>query len=163
MMTVTGELEREESVVECVTWVCGVSPDIQTTSGSEWSGTASYYPLFRLLQVTMMMTMMMMMMISTAMLSVELSLVVKTGLGLGLLQISSAMYNCLVYYTGGRMVIMMMTMTTMIFTMMMLMMMMMIIGAVPAEHYSSKKRPEYKRYQEEVNMFFPGWRKIHKT
>ena len=62
MMTVTGELEREESVVECVTWVCGVSPDIQTTSGSGWSGTASYYPLFRLLQVTMMMTMMTMMM-----------------------------------------------------------------------------------------------------
>ena len=46
---------------------------------------------------------------------------------------------------------------------MMMMVMMMKIGAVPAEHYSSKKRPEYKRYQEEVNMFFPGWRKIHKT
>lgn len=72
---------------------------------------------------------------AAAMLSVESSLVVKTGLGLGLLQISSAMYNCLVYYTG----------------------------AVPAEHYSSRKRPEYKRYQEEVNMFFPGWRKIRKT
>ena len=89
------------------------------------------------------------------MLLVESSLVVKTGMGLGLLQISSAMYNCLVYYTGGRMLMTMM--------MMMLMMVMMMIGAVPAEHYSSKKRPEYKRYQEEVNMFFPGWRKIHKT
>ena len=144
MMTVTGELEREESVVECVTWVCGVSPDIQTTSGSGWSGTASYYPLFRLLQVTIIMTIMTIIMISTAMLSVESSLVVKTGLGLGLLQISSAMYNCLVYYTGGRMFMMMM---------MMMMVMMMIV----------KKRPEYKRYQEEVNMFFPGWRKIHKT
>ena len=107
-----------------------------------------------------MMTMMMMMMISTAMLSVELSLVVKTGLGLGLLQISSAMYNCLVYYTGGRMVMFIMRMMVM---MMMMMMIMLMIGAVPAEHYSSKKRPEYKRYQEEVNMFFPGWRKIHKT
>ena len=103
-----------------------------------------------------MMTMMMMM-ISTAMLSVESSLVVKTGLGLGLLQISSAMYNCLVYYTGGRMVMMMMMMMMMV--MMMMMMIMMMIGAVPAEHYSSKKRPEYKRYQEEVNMFFPGWRR----
>ena len=40
---------------------------------------------------------------------------------------------------------------------MMMMMMMMMIGAVPAEHYSSNKRPEYKRYQGEVNMFFPVW------
>ena len=35
------------------------------------------------------------------MFEVESSLVVKAGLALGLVQISSAMYNCLVYYTGG--------------------------------------------------------------
>ena len=79
---------------------CGASADIQTTSGSGWSGTASYSPPFRLLQVTMTIMTMIMMMITAAMLSVESSLVVKAGLGLGLLQISSAMYNCLVYYTG---------------------------------------------------------------
>ena len=31
-----------------------------------------------------------------------------------------------------------------------------VAGAVPAEHYSIKKRPQYQRYQAEVNMFFPG-------
>ena len=35
------------------------------------------------------------------MLEVESSLIVKAGLMLGLVQISSAMYNCLVYYTGN--------------------------------------------------------------
>ena len=34
-----------------------------------------------------------------------------------------------------------------------------VAGAVPAEHYSIKKRPEYQRYQAEVNMFFPGTRR----
>ena len=29
-------------------------------------------------------------------------------------------------------------------------------GAVPAEHFSIEKRPEYRRYQAELNMFFPG-------
>jgi steroid 5-alpha reductase family enzyme len=32
-------------------------------------------------------------------------------------------------------------------------------GAVPAEHYSVLKRPGYRRYQAEVNRFFPGPRK----
>ena len=30
-----------------------------------------------------------------------------------------------------------------------------LTGAVPSEYYSLKKRPEYKQYTEEVNMFFP--------
>lgn len=32
-------------------------------------------------------------------------------------------------------------------------------GAVPAEHYSGPKRPDYPKYQRTVNMFFPGPRK----
>lgn len=32
-------------------------------------------------------------------------------------------------------------------------------GAVPAEHYSRQKRPDYARYQATVNRFFPGPRK----
>ena len=48
-------------------------------------------------------------------------------LGLGLLFVSRIMYLSLVYLTG----------------------------AVPSEFYSLQKRPDYKRYQEEVNMFFP--------
>jgi len=32
-------------------------------------------------------------------------------------------------------------------------------GAVPAEHYSVLKRPAYRRYQTEVNRFFPGPRR----
>lgn len=31
-----------------------------------------------------------------------------------------------------------------------------LTGAIPAEYYSARKRPEYKRYQETTNMFFPG-------
>ena len=38
------------------------------------------------------------------------------------------MYNCLVVYTG----------------------------AIPSEHFSLQKRPGYAKYQQEVNMFFPG-------
>ena len=68
------------------------------------------------------------------------------GMCLGLCMVVHAMYSCLVYYTG----------------------------AVPAEHYSVKKRPvragsatpmicgltqEYLAYQKRVNMFFPGPRK----
>ncbi len=49
-------------------------------------------------------------------------------LGLGLLLVSHFMYTTLVRYTG----------------------------AVPAEFYSVQKRPEYRRYQESTNMFFPG-------
>eukprot|EP00041_Stephanoeca_diplocostata_P012056 m.200427 g.200427 ORF g.200427 m.200427 type:complete len:112 (+) comp18793_c0_seq1:325-660(+) len=30
------------------------------------------------------------------------------------------------------------------------------IGVVPAEFYSSKKRVDYKLYQQTTNMFFPG-------
>ena len=58
----------------------------------------------------------------------ESSLLVRMGLVAGLPQVSLAMYNCLVTYTG----------------------------AVPSEHYSLQKRPEYAKYQQEVNMFFPG-------
>jgi steroid 5-alpha reductase family enzyme len=29
-------------------------------------------------------------------------------------------------------------------------------GAVPCEHYSVKKRPEYKHYQQTTRMFFPS-------
>jgi steroid 5-alpha reductase family enzyme len=32
-------------------------------------------------------------------------------------------------------------------------------GAVPAEHYSVKKRPGYQRYQQTTNRFFPGPRR----
>jgi steroid 5-alpha reductase family enzyme len=49
-------------------------------------------------------------------------------LGLSLLFVSRIMYVTLVHYTGAR----------------------------PAEHYSLKKRPEYKQYQATTNMFFPG-------
>lgn len=49
-------------------------------------------------------------------------------LGLGLLYVSWIMYLTLVYLTG----------------------------AVPSEYYSLQKRPDYKTYQERVNMFFPG-------
>ena len=49
-------------------------------------------------------------------------------LAVGILFASRAMYVTLVYYTG----------------------------AVPAEYYSVLKRPEYKKYQETTNMFFPG-------
>jgi steroid 5-alpha reductase family enzyme len=30
-----------------------------------------------------------------------------------------------------------------------------LTGAIPSEYYSVRKRPEYKRYQETTNMFFP--------
>jgi len=49
-------------------------------------------------------------------------------LALGLLFVSRLMYVTLVYYTGAK----------------------------PAEFYSVKKRPEYKRYQETTNRFFLG-------
>ena len=49
----------------------------------------------------------------------------------GLIMMSWAMYNCLVYYTGAK----------------------------PAEYYTLQKRPEYAKYQKIVNVFFPGPRK----
>ena len=49
-------------------------------------------------------------------------------LAVGLFFTSRFMYTTLVYYTG----------------------------AVPAEHYSVLKRPEYKDYQASTNIFFPG-------
>lgn len=58
----------------------------------------------------------------------EESLVLWILLGLGLLFVSRIMYLSLVYLTG----------------------------AVPSEYYSLQKRPGYKQYTEEVNMFFPG-------
>jgi steroid 5-alpha reductase family enzyme len=52
-------------------------------------------------------------------------------LGIGLLFTSRAMYSTLVYGTG----------------------------AIPSEHYSQDKRPDYKAYQQRTNCFFPGPRK----
>lgn len=49
-------------------------------------------------------------------------------IGVGLFYISYIMYTTLVYYTG----------------------------AVPSEYYTLQKRPNYKAYQEQTNMFFPG-------
>ena len=45
-----------------------------------------------------------------------------------IIQVSQAMYKCLVHYTG----------------------------AVPSEHYSLIKRPDYAQYQKQVSMFFPN-------
>ncbi|WP_339843455.1 DUF1295 domain-containing protein [uncultured Halopseudomonas sp.] len=59
------------------------------------------------------------------------ALVVWILLGVGLLFASRIMYVTLVYYTG----------------------------AIPAEYFSVKKRPEYKAYQQTTNMFFPGPKK----
>merc|ERR1712215_36718 len=58
-------------------------------------------------------------------------LLVKVGASFGLVTTSWMMYKCLVHYTG----------------------------AVPAEYYSVKKRPEYVEYQKKVNMFVPGPRR----
>ena len=52
-------------------------------------------------------------------------------IGVGLFYISYIMYTTLVYYTG----------------------------AVPSEYYTLQKRPNYKAYQEQTNMFFPGPKK----
>ena len=49
-------------------------------------------------------------------------------IGVGLFYISYIMYTTLVYYTG----------------------------AVPSEYYTLQKRPNYKAYQEQTNIFFPG-------
>lgn len=56
---------------------------------------------------------------------------VWTVLGIGALGASGMMYTTLVYLTG----------------------------AVPAEYYSAKKRPEYKAYQQTTNRFFPWFPK----
>lgn len=58
-------------------------------------------------------------------------IVLWLALGVGLMMVSYMMYSTLVFYTG----------------------------AVPAEYYSLKKRPQYKAYQESTNRFFPGPRK----
>ena len=55
-------------------------------------------------------------------------------IGVGLFYISYIMYTTLVYYTG----------------------------AVPSEYYTLQKRPNYKAYQEQTNMFFPGPQKSNK-
>jgi steroid 5-alpha reductase family enzyme len=52
-------------------------------------------------------------------------------LGVALVLVSYIMYSTLVYYTG----------------------------AVPAEYYSVKKRPQYEAYQKHTNRFFPGAKK----
>jgi len=54
--------------------------------------------------------------------------VVWVLLGVGLLLTSRAMYSTLVYTTG----------------------------AVPSEHFSMQKRPDYIQYQARTNRFFPG-------
>ncbi|MFT5042741.1 MAG: steroid 5-alpha reductase family enzyme, partial [Hyphomicrobiaceae bacterium] len=59
------------------------------------------------------------------------SLAVLSLLGLGLLYVSYVMYLTLVYLTG----------------------------AVPSEYFSVQKRPDYERYQQTTNMFFPGSRR----
>ncbi len=56
------------------------------------------------------------------------SIVIWGLLGVGCLLASRMMYTTLVYYTG----------------------------AVPSEYYSVQKRPEYKQYQLNTNIFFPG-------
>ena len=56
------------------------------------------------------------------------SIVIWILLAVGLFFTSRFMFTTLVYYTG----------------------------AVPAEHYSVLKRPEYKDYQASTNIFFPG-------
>ena len=33
-------------------------------------------------------------------------------------------------------------------------------GAVPSEFYTLQKRPNYKEYQDQTNMFFPGPKKV---
>ena len=58
----------------------------------------------------------------------EENILIKVILTASLFMVSYAMYDCLVYYTG----------------------------AIPAEYYSIKKRPQYAEYQKTVNMFFPG-------
>ena len=55
-------------------------------------------------------------------------------IGVGLFYISYIMYTTLVYYTG----------------------------AVPSEYYTLQKRPNYKAYQDQTNMFFPGPQKSNK-
>ncbi|MEM6532452.1 MAG: hypothetical protein AAF654_07500 [Myxococcota bacterium] len=55
-------------------------------------------------------------------------IVLRGALGLGLIFVSRVMYTTLVYYSG----------------------------AVPAEFYSVKKRPDYAAYQQRTNRFFPG-------
>ena len=50
------------------------------------------------------------------------------GLLVSLFYLSIIMYKTLVYYTG----------------------------AIPSEYYSLKKRPDYKKYKKNTNMFFPG-------
>ena len=59
------------------------------------------------------------------------ALVIWVLLGASVLMASRIMYVTLVYYTG----------------------------AIPAEYFSVKKRPEYKAYQQTTNMFFPGPKK----
>ena len=58
----------------------------------------------------------------------EEALLTKIGITWSLFMVSKMMYGCLVSYTG----------------------------AEPAEYYSVLKRPGYKDYQKQVNMFFPG-------
>lgn len=56
------------------------------------------------------------------------NLIIWLLLGLALLNISRLMYITLVYYTGAK----------------------------PAEYFSAQKRPSYREYQKNTNMFFPG-------
>ena len=58
----------------------------------------------------------------------NISVLIFTLVGVGLLLTSRIMYITLVTYTG----------------------------AIPSEYYSVQKRPAYKDYQQKTNMFFPG-------
>ena len=58
----------------------------------------------------------------------NISVLIFTLVGVGLLLTSRMMYVTLVTYTG----------------------------AIPSEYYSVQKRPAYKGYQQTTNMFFPG-------
>ena len=61
----------------------------------------------------------------------NMSVIIFVLVGVGLLLTSRIMYVTLVTYTG----------------------------AIPSEYYSAQKRPAYKDYQQETNMFFPGPKK----
>jgi steroid 5-alpha reductase family enzyme len=69
--------------------------------------------------------------LSIAFLNDQQSKILWVLIGIGLLYTSKMMYTTLVYTTG----------------------------AVPSEHFSIEKRPDYKEYQKTTNRFFPGPKK----
>jgi steroid 5-alpha reductase family enzyme len=69
--------------------------------------------------------------LSIAFLNDQQSKILWVLIGIGLLYTSKMMYTTLVYTTG----------------------------AVPSEHFSIEKRPDYNEYQKTTNRFFPGPKK----